>query len=182
MLRNAFLGSTALLLFAVNNAHAQSAVDHSSSVSADDLVALKAESERLRTLIPSQSHSMVDVSYHFTNLWFAGQHSNWPLAQFYLQQVRGHIKWALRIAPVRKTKAGELKLQEKFEPFDSEKLADIEKGIAAKDRRAFSAAYRETLSGCNDCHVASDKPYLRVVVPNQPEARGIDFSPQKEQR
>ena len=31
------------------------------------------EVERLKTLVPSQSHGMADVGYHWTNLWFAGQ-------------------------------------------------------------------------------------------------------------
>src|SRR5262245_37292683 len=38
--------------------------------------------ERLKTLVPSQSHSMMDVGYHWTNLWFAGKKKNWPLAEF----------------------------------------------------------------------------------------------------
>jgi transketolase len=32
--------------------------------------------ERLKTLVPSQSHGMADVGYHWTNLWFAGEQKN----------------------------------------------------------------------------------------------------------
>ena len=34
---------------------------------------LKAEIEQLRGRLPSQSHAMMDVGYHFSNLWFAAQ-------------------------------------------------------------------------------------------------------------
>src|SRR6266568_2288679 len=34
---------------------------------------------------PDQSHAMVDVGYHFANLWFAADKGNWPLAKYYLQ-------------------------------------------------------------------------------------------------
>ena len=36
-----------------------------------------ADVERLKTLVPSQSHSMADVGFHWTNLWFAGEQKNW---------------------------------------------------------------------------------------------------------
>jgi len=34
---------------------------------------LKAEIDELRGQLPSQSHAMMDVDYHFSNLWFAGR-------------------------------------------------------------------------------------------------------------
>jgi len=49
------------------------------------------EVARRRRLVPSQSHAMQDVICHYTNLWFAGQKANWPLAQFYLNETRSHI-------------------------------------------------------------------------------------------
>jgi hypothetical protein len=169
------------MLFVSGSARAQSATASDLPSTAEELSAVKAESVRLRGLIPSQSHAMMDVSYHFTNLWFAGQHSNWPLAQFYLNEVRNHIKWSIRLVPVRKTKNGPVKLADKFEPFDNAKLAEIQKQIAAKDRKQFSAAYRDAMTGCNDCHAASDKPYLLVTVPRRATAEGIDFASQKGQ-
>jgi len=45
---------------------------------------------------------MADVGAHFTNLWFAGDHANWPLAQFCLDETKSHLRWAVRIIPKRK--------------------------------------------------------------------------------
>ncbi len=136
----------------------------------------------LRALFPSQSHAMMDVSYHFTNLWFAGQHANWPLAQFYLNETRNHIKWAIRLVPVRKTSTGSLKLDDIFESFDASKLGAIQTEIAARNRKKFNSAYRDAMQGCNDCHEKADKPYLQVTVPPQPDAHGIAFEPKPEQK
>src|SRR3954447_5915733 len=61
-----------------------------------------ADVERLKTLVPSQSHAMMDVAFHWTNLWFAGQQGNWPLARFYFDEARQHIQWTIRIRPIRK--------------------------------------------------------------------------------
>ena len=144
---------------------------------AQQVAELKAANEQLRSLIPSQSHAMMDVAYHFTNLWFAGQHQNWPLAQFYFNESRNHIAWAVRLVPVRKTSNGELHLQEIFDGFDKTLLAELKKQIAAGNSRQFKIAYRAALSGCNACHAAAEKPYLHIVVPDKPEVHIVDMSP-----
>jgi hypothetical protein len=178
MLRLPVLASLVFGASMIGASHAQEASDPGSAATRDEIAALKAENERLKGLLPSQSHAMMDVAYHFTNLWFAGEHQNWPLAQFYFNETRSHIRWAIRIVPVRRSAAGEVKLEEVFSAFDSSMLAQIQKEITAKDRKAFRSAYQAALSGCNGCHAASDKPFLHVKIPDQPEARIIDFTPQ----
>lgn len=165
-----------ILLAASRAASAAEASD--SDDLAQQVAALRSANEQLRTLIPSQSHAMMDVAYHFTNLWFAGQRQNWPLAQFYFNEARSHILWAIRIVPVRKTSGGELHLQEIFDAFDGSLLADVKKQIADKNRAQFAVAYRAALNGCNACHMAAEKPYLHIVVPDSPEVHIVDFTPE----
>jgi cytochrome c553 len=177
---SAMLTGLVAMLSVANAPEAQSATEAAAPQAvADEIAALKAENERLKSLVPSQSHAMMDVAYHFTNLWFAGEQRNWPLAQFYLNESRSHIRWAIRIAPVRRAAAGEVKLEEIFTAFDNTLLAEIQKQIAAKDRKAFAVAYQAALGGCNGCHAASDKPFLHVRIPDQQEVRIIDFKPAK---
>jgi len=76
-----------------------------------EIAQLTADLEQLRGRLPSQSHAMMDVDYHFTNLWFAGQSKNWSLAQFYLDETRSHLRWAVRIIPVRRISGGEIDLR-----------------------------------------------------------------------
>ena len=144
---------------------------------AQQVADLKASNDQLRTLIPSQSHAMMDVAYHFTNLWFAGQHQNWPLAQFYFNESRSHIAWAVRLVPVRKTSGGELHLPEMFDAFDKTLLADLKKQIADKNGRQFKVAYQAALGGCIACLTAAEKPFLHIVVPDKPEVHIVDFKP-----
>ena len=142
-----------------------------------EIAKLKAELEQLKGRLPSQSHAMMDVDYHFANLWFAGQSKNWPLAQFYLDETRSHLRWAVRIIPVRPIPGGEVDLRGLLEAVDRTGLADIGKAIAGKSSDGFIAGYRRTLEGCYSCHRASDKPYLRPRIPEQPESRIINFDP-----
>jgi hypothetical protein len=142
-----------------------------------EIANFKAELDELKGRLPSQSHAMMDVGYHFSNLWFAGQGKNWPLAQFYLNETRSHLRWAVRIIPVRRIPGGEIDLRGLLEAVDSTGLAAIGKAIADKDGDAFTGAYRRTLEGCYSCHKASDKSYLRPRIPEHPESRIINFDP-----
>ena len=144
---------------------------------AAEIANLKAEIEQLRGRLPDQSHVMKDVGYHFSNLWFAARAKNWPLAKFYLDETRSHLKWAVRVIPVRKTKGGDLDLRVILDALDRTVLADTQKAIDARDLEAFTKAYQQTLAGCYSCHTAAEKPYLRPKIPEQPETRIIDFEP-----
>ena len=143
-----------------------------------EIAALRAEIEQLKGKVPDQSHAMKDVGYHFANLWFAGQKRNWPLAKFYLDETRSHLKWAVRIIPVRKTKAGEVELRGILEAVDNTMLSELEKTIEKQDVKMFADTYKQTIEGCYSCHQASEKPYLRPQIPEQPEARIINFDPE----
>jgi hypothetical protein len=156
---------------------AEPAEQAGSADQAAELVRLKDEIERLKGMVPDQSHVMKDVAYHFSNLWFAGQAQNWPLAGFYLDETRSHLRWAVRIRPVRRTAAGEVDLRSILDGLERSLLTGVQKTIDARDLAAFSKAYRDTLTGCYACHQASEKPYLRPHVPEAPEGRMIDFSP-----
>jgi hypothetical protein len=143
-----------------------------------DLATLRAEIERLKTIVPDQSHVMKDVDYHFTNLWFAGKSKNWPLADFYWKETLAHIKWAVRIIPVRKDNAGrDIKLEEILQAI--EMTPSMQMGEVIKDQNGgkFEATYRSVMEGCYLCHKASDKPYLRPQIPERPATSIMNFDP-----
>lgn len=145
---------------------------------ADDFATLRAEIERLKQVVPDQAHAMQDVDYHFTNLWFAAQHGNWPLAQFYFNESKSHLRWAVRIIPVRKDNQGrEVLLEKILEAFENTPLAQLDAAIKGEDRAKFVAAYEFSLSMCYSCHKASDKPYLRPRIPERPATTIMNLDP-----
>jgi len=142
----------------------------------DDLGALRADVARLKANAPSQSHSMSDVGYHWSNLWFAAEKKNWPLAQFYFEESRAHILWTIQLRPVRKAPDGsDVNLVPIFESIDSSAFKAVADAIQAQNSAAFAAAYRETLQACYGCHKTSGKPYLRPTVPTEPGQSIINF-------
>jgi len=142
---------------------------------ADDFAA---EAKALRELVPDQAHIMADVGYHFTNLWFAGEAENWPLADFYLGETKSHLRWAVRAKPIRKDDAGrDINLPGILEAFENSQLTQMKKAVDGKDKAGFTSVYKESLTICYSCHKASDKPYLRPQIPTRPEADIINFDP-----
>ena len=143
-----------------------------------DLDMLRADVARLKANAPSQSHTMSDVGYHWTNLWFAGEKKNWPLAMFYFDETRQHILWTIRLRPVRKGPDGkDVNLVPIFEGIDTSAFKGMAEAIQRQDAQAFTAAYRSTLEACYGCHKASGKPYLRPMIPTSPTQAIINFDP-----
>ncbi len=139
---------------------------------------LEARIKALESLIPDQAHIMADVGDHFTNLWFAGTAGNWPLADFYLNETKSHLHWAVRRIPIRKDNKGQdIDLTKILEAFETTQLAELKRTIDGKVGSGFERVYKESLTVCYSCHKAADKPYLKPRVPAEPESRIINFDP-----
>lgn len=155
---------------------ASAATPPKSAEPTNELAALRAEVERLKGLVPDQAHAMKDVGYHYANLWLAAQKTNWPLAEFYWLETRSHLRWAVRIIPVRKDPQGnEVRLTEILDPIEKTSLQQVGDAIKENDGAKFTKAYRQMLDSCYACHLASGKPFLRLQIPQQPEAPIIKF-------
>ena len=143
-----------------------------------DIAELKAEIETLKGMLPSQSHSMVDVEFNYANLWFAGKNQNWPLATFYLNETRSHLNWTVRLRPVRKlANGGDLDLRPILKGVEDGGLASIKAALDKRDEGGFEAAYKQMLVQCTACHEAAEKPFLRPQVPSAPPSPLIDMRP-----
>jgi hypothetical protein len=143
-----------------------------------DLSTIDADLAIIKGKVPDQSHAMTDVAMQFSNLWFAGEKENWPLADFFWSETRSHLAWAVRIIPKRKDNAGrEVDLPAILQALENSPLKELGAAIKAKDRPAFEKAYRFTLDGCYSCHKAADKPYLRPQIPTAPALPIVNFDP-----
>jgi hypothetical protein len=145
----------------------------------NEIGALRAELEMLRGKATDQAHVMTSVSYHYANLWFAGDKKNWPLAEFYWSEVRSHMRWAVRVIPVRQDPQGnEVRLQEILDPIEKSVFEDLHKAISGKNIDQFRDWYKRMLDSCYGCHLASGKPFLKLQIPDRPPEPMIQFEPE----
>jgi hypothetical protein len=139
---------------------------------------IEADVAHLKDITPSQSHTMIDVGYHMSNLWFAAQHRNWDLAAFEVDETRNRIRWTIRINPTRKKPDGEVvDIKSIFDGIDASVLPPLKDAVMKRDMKAFEAAYRTMLEACYSCHKASAKPYLRPMIPTAPPQTIINYDP-----
>jgi hypothetical protein len=145
---------------------------------AEPISKLQADVSLLKDKASDQAHAMTSVAYHFNNMWFAAQAKNWPLAKFYWGETRSHLRWAVRIIPVRKDSAGqEIKLKPILEAVENSPLKQLQQAIETQAVEKFTAAYKFTIEGCYSCHKASEKPYLLPQIPTHPAEPTINFDP-----
>jgi hypothetical protein len=141
---------------------------------------LVADVAHLKSVLPTQSQTMSDVGYHWANLWFAAGKKNWPLARYFFDEARQSIRWTVLIRPVRqRSDGGTVDVKGIFNALDISAFATVQIAIEDQDEAAFEAAYKGALEACHSCHVASEKPYLRPVIPTVPPSTLIDFNPTK---
>jgi len=167
----------ALLVACAGTLGGAAAQQSTTAAAGDDPAALRAEIERLKSIVPGQAFAMTQVAYNFNNLWFAAHADNWPLAQFYFNETRVRLRWALRITPVRKISAGDLELQPLLDSLEKGALTKLGEAVTANDVAQLETAYRGALDSCHACHVASEKPYLELQVPATPAEPMIRFAP-----
>jgi hypothetical protein len=127
---------------------------------------LVADVTRLREITPPNSHPMVDVAMFTANIWFAGDKKNWPLANYYLGELRNRIRWEVRVNPSPKGADGNpVDMANIFDGIDKGSLTRLKTTIDMKDSKQFAAQYKMLLEDCYSCHKTAGRPYLRPMVP-----------------
>ena len=141
---------------------------------------LTSDVEHLKSIVPTQSHTMIDVGFHWANLWFAVQKKNWPLAKYFFSEARQAMRWTVVIRPVRqKSNGGTVDVKGIFNAMDISAFATVQLAIEDENEAEFVGAYKSALEGCHSCHVASELPYIRPAIPTVPPTTLIDFNPTK---
>jgi hypothetical protein len=137
-----------------------------------------ADVAHLKSVLPTQSHTMKDVGDHWVNLWFAVQRKNWPLARFFFDQARQQARWTIAIRPERVLPDGsKVDLKGLLTATDLSAFATVQIAIEDEDTEAFVAAYKQALESCHSCHVAVGMPYLRPTVPTVPPSTILNLDP-----
>jgi hypothetical protein len=84
----------------------------------------------------------------------------------------------VRVIPLRKDREGrEVDLKAILDALEQSSLKDLDQAVKAKDKTRFTAAYKQQLENCMACHRAASKEYIRLHVPERPDAGVLDFRP-----
>jgi hypothetical protein len=101
-------------------------------------------------------------------LWFAGNATNWPLADYEIGELGEGFN------DVRSLLGADIVDKHVGKPIEA-----LQKAIDGKDRKAFIAAYDNLSAGCNACHKTLDHGFISIQRPAMLPYSDQNFVPQK---
>jgi len=139
----AIIGGMAVEYWLTTRAASPASAQATAAAPSADVVA---DVARLKSLLPTQSHIMIDVAYHWANLWFAADKKNWAMARYLFDEARQSVRWAVLHRPLRKLPdGGTVDVKGIFDGIDPSAFATVQLAIEDKDSAAFTMAYRQRI-------------------------------------
>ncbi|MDO9554692.1 hypothetical protein [Rhodonellum sp.] len=102
------------------------------------------------------SRTMMEVSYRYSELYWAGMDENWAYADHQVEHIVEAMEDGLKRRPVRAASA---------ESFMEETLPEMEAVISKKNKDDFILGFRALTSGCNGCHAKEGESFIMIQEP-----------------
>ncbi len=102
------------------------------------------------------SRTMIEVSYRYSELYWAGQDQNWQYADHQLEHLLETLEDGLKRRPIR---------AESAEDFLKNTIPNMQSAIEAQDQEIFMKGFHALTSGCNACHAKEGESYIQVQIP-----------------
>lgn len=100
--------------------------------------------------------AMVETSYRYQELYWAGQDENWEYALYQLEKNRKTIENGLERRPKR---------AESAQRFLDVSIPEMEIAINAKDTTFFYESFDLFTNACNNCHAQEQVPFFTIKPP-----------------
>jgi hypothetical protein len=118
---------------------------------------------------------MTATQLRHAKLWFAGKSNNWALAAYEIDEIKEGLEDAARL---HSTFDG-VPVAEMIKTIIDPRVGRLEKAIEGKNSMQFIAAFDELTDGCNSCHAAAGKSFIRIQRPSEPPLSNQNFAPAK---
>jgi hypothetical protein len=124
---------------------------------------------------PKLADIMLMLQVRHTKLSLAGEAENWPLAEFQLEELEEAFEEAQKHHPSFK----EVPVKDMIASIAMPAVAEVKKGVAAKNRAAFVRAFRDLTSACNSCHQAANRSFFVIQRPAVSPYPNQSFAPSR---
>ena len=124
---------------------------------------------------PSLGEIMTLQQMRHLKLWFAGRSGNWALADYELDELKEGYEDITTYFPTK----DDVPTGPMAAAIVEKEVAELNKAIAAKNAKAFVAAFDKLTASCNACHQASKKEFIVVQRPAGNPYANQSFAPRK---
>jgi hypothetical protein len=109
-------------------------------------------------------------------LGLAGKAENWPLAAYYMKEIKqGFVVISRAIPRWRGLPVGEL-----FDAAVTPPLTVLDFAVKANEPHQFAEAYAKLTAGCNACHATTDHGFVVIKPPDSASAfPNQEFAPKR---
>ena len=102
------------------------------------------------------SGTMVEVTYRYKELYWAGQDENWEYALYQIEHIEEALEQGFMRRPEREASA---------QQFVNQSLPEIEGFAKEGDKEAFLVSFTELAAACNTCHNMEEVEFMVVDIP-----------------
>ena len=134
-----------------------------------------AQSEPKEPFTPGLGEIMTLQQMRHLKLWYAGQAGNWPLADYELDELKEGYEDIVKYFPTK----DDVPTGPMASAIIEKEVAELNKAIAAKDRKQFAAAFEKLTASCNACHQSSKKQFIVMQRPTANPYANQSFAPRK---
>lgn len=118
-------------------------------------------------------HSMATMQRHLEKTYFAAKSGHWDLSAWYLHELEESAEDLIEAGVAGYGQNLSALAGEMLRPA----LKEAERSAKARDFERFLTSYQTLVASCNACHAASEHPFLKLVVPEEPTYKNQDFRP-----
>ena len=106
-------------------------------------------------------------------LYFAGQASNWELADFYVHEIEEAMEGIIAANVIDEG----VPVSSFMKTMLPSAVMSMEEAVKARDTRQFMTRYDGLVSSCNACHLSTKHGFVKIVIPKQPTYQNQSFGP-----
>jgi outer membrane murein-binding lipoprotein Lpp len=130
----------------------------------DSLKNVQNEVKAAKDLAPGLGEYMTTIQLHASKLWFAVKASNWPLAEYELDELRETMEAAKGL----NAEKNGVKISNILDSVLQTQVAQLAESIKRQSAGEFQKFYDETLAACNGCHTESGHKFIQITRPSAP--------------
>ncbi len=131
------------------------------------------ERDSLRALLaPGLGEYMMGVQQHHAKLWFAGVNKNWDLAAYEIGEIDELFGDVAATHPTN----GSIALTPIVQAIRTRELAQLDTVVLRRGESGdFRASFIALNAACNNCHKATEHPFIKIQPPTTPPATNQDY-------
>lgn len=95
-------------------------------------------------------------------LWFAGINENWELAEFYAHELHEVTEELVESNVMHEGR----NLSDMAKSIIEKNIQKVDGTIDNKDQVVFRQSYELMIGSCNVCHIKTEHPFIKILVPN----------------